>query len=138
MHSILEMTEVKHRLLKDADLCVKCGMCLPHCPTYQKTNNENESPRGRIALIQAWANNYLPASDKLINHIDNCLLCRSCETICPTAVPYAKLIDNFRTQQTTRKHSSAALSLLRIITQNKSANLITIRAPKAFIMRGFM
>jgi Fe-S oxidoreductase len=42
-----------HELAKDADLCVKYGLCLPHCA--RPTGNENESPRGRIALIQAYA-----------------------------------------------------------------------------------
>jgi len=68
-------------LLADADICVKCGLCLPHCPTYKQTQDENESPRGRIALIQAWANGQLDASEKLLGHIDNCLLCRSCERV---------------------------------------------------------
>jgi glycolate oxidase iron-sulfur subunit len=39
--------------LSDTDLCVMCGMCLPQCPTYQLYQNEAESPRGRIALMQA-------------------------------------------------------------------------------------
>jgi glycolate oxidase iron-sulfur subunit len=80
----------------DTDLCVKCGLCLPHCPTYSKTLDENESPRGRIALIQGWAQGSLAATPELQRHIDNCLLCRSCEAVCPAYVPYSHLVDRFR------------------------------------------
>ena len=69
-------------LAAQTDICVKCGLCLPHCPTYQKTQDENESPRGRLSLIQGWARDELQATPKLNAHIDNCLLCRSCESVC--------------------------------------------------------
>lgn len=111
-----------NNLLADADLCVKCGLCLPHCPTYTKTQNENESPRGRIALIQAWAGHHLDTSEKLIGHIDNCLLCRSCERVCPAVVPYGRLIDNFRGLLYAESRSSLALSLLKKVSHNKTLN----------------
>ena len=100
-------------LLADADLCVKCGLCLPHCPTYQKTGDENESPRGRIALIQAFAGGQLESSTKLTDHIDNCLLCHACERACPAVVPYGRLIDNFRSRNYSKHKSSMALSLVK-------------------------
>lgn len=110
-----------NNLLADADLCVKCGLCLPHCPTYNKTQNENESPRGRIALIQAWAGKHLETSKKLVEHIDNCLLCRSCERACPAVVPYGRLINNFREQIKGERDATLSVSLMKRISHNKTA-----------------
>ena len=110
-----------NNLLADADLCVKCGLCLPHCPTYNKTQNENESPRGRIALIQAWAGKHLETSKKLVEHIDNCLLCRSCERVCPAVVPYGRLINDFREQIKGERDTTLSVSLLKRVSHNKTA-----------------
>lgn len=82
----------------DTDLCVKCGLCLPHCPTYTLSKNESESPRGRLALIQGWSEGALSLSDTLTAHIDSCLTCRACESMCPAQVPYARLVNDFRAQ----------------------------------------
>jgi glycolate oxidase iron-sulfur subunit len=107
------LTKNMNDLLTDADLCVKCGLCLPHCPTYTQTQNENESPRGRIALIQAWAGQKLDTSGQLLEHIDNCLLCRTCERVCPAVVPYGRLIDNFRSQTAPQRKSSLRVTLIK-------------------------
>lgn len=79
-----------------ADRCVKCGLCLPHCPTYQVEAVEGESPRGRIALMQGLAGGALDAGDVLVGHLNQCLGCRACETVCPADVPYGQLIDAAR------------------------------------------
>jgi len=86
------------RKLNDTDLCVMCGMCLPQCPTYQLYQNETESPRGRIALMQAIDQGHIEADAQALLHIDHCLGCLNCESICPSRVPYGKLIDEFRGQ----------------------------------------
>ena len=52
-------------ILSGADQCVKCGLCHPGCPTYVLSLNENESPRGRIALMQALASGQLEPSRPL-------------------------------------------------------------------------
>ncbi|NGX15896.1 (Fe-S)-binding protein [Wenzhouxiangella sp. XN24] len=76
-----------------ADRCVKCGLCLPHCPTYQLSGVEGESPRGRIALMQGLATGRLEPTPGLVDHLNQCLGCRACERVCPADVPYGELID---------------------------------------------
>jgi glycolate oxidase iron-sulfur subunit len=75
---------------------VKCGLCLPHCPTYRLYRNENESPRGRISLAEALLRGELSPDTALRGHIDRCLLCRACENNCPSGVRYAEIIDTAR------------------------------------------
>ena len=102
-------------LLKATDRCVMCGMCLPHCPTYQLTGNEGESPRGRIALIQGLANGRLAFSERLKNHLDHCLGCRACETVCPSGVPYGEIIDGGRAIIHERRETTPAPRFLNAL-----------------------
>jgi glycolate oxidase iron-sulfur subunit len=80
-------------ILQQADRCVKCGLCLAACPTYRLCGNEGDSPRGRIALIQGLAGHQLQNSPQLALHLDRCLGCRACETVCPSGVAYGRLIE---------------------------------------------
>lgn len=75
------------------DRCVKCGLCLPHCPTYLVTRNEADSPRGRLSLMAALAQDQLRADAVLTTHLDQCLHCLRCQRACPAEVAYAGLID---------------------------------------------
>lgn len=79
-------------ILVEADRCVLCGLCLPHCPTYDITRNENNSPRGRIALIKAMAQKQLVPGKTLASHINSCLACFACESRCPAQVSYRKIL----------------------------------------------
>lgn len=86
------------QLLTEAEQCVKCGLCLPYCPTYQLERNESESPRGRIALIQGLAAGMLKRDDAGVgDSLDHCLTCRLCESNCPSGVRYGEIIDAART-----------------------------------------
>lgn len=83
------------QIVTEADRCVKCGYCLPHCPTYALKADEGESPRGRIALIQGLLTG-LVDSERLHHHLDSCLACRACEAACPSEVHYGRLISSVR------------------------------------------
>ena len=82
----------------DLATCVHCGLCLNYCPTYRVTSLESESPRGRIYLMTQWRRGGLPYSDELARHIDLCLGCRTCEAVCPSGVPYGRIIEHGRAE----------------------------------------
>jgi glycolate dehydrogenase iron-sulfur subunit len=87
-------------LLKDDDLatCVHCGLCLDACPTFRATGLETESPRGRIQLMTEWKRGTLPFTEDQARHIDLCLGCRTCEAVCPSGVPYGRIIEAGRAE----------------------------------------
>ena len=98
----------------EADLyrCVHCGLCLSACPTYVETRLETESPRGRIALMKAVHEGRTGISDRLVSHWELCLQCRACEAVCPSGVPYGRLMEHTRAQVQDNGLESPELSRL--------------------------
>ena len=84
----------------EADLyrCVHCGLCLSSCPTYATLRVETESPRGRIALMRAVHEGRVGISDRIVSHWEMCLQCRACEEVCPSGVPYGRIMEYSRAQ----------------------------------------
>ena len=80
------------------DVCVHCGFCLPTCPTYLLWNEEMDSPRGRIVLMNTALEDADQLSDSMVTHWDRCLGCMACVTACPSGVKYDKLIEATRPQ----------------------------------------
>ena len=76
--------------------CVACGLCLPHCPTYVVSGRDAESPRGRIALMQAVQTEGAPVTDEVVRSMQTCVQCRGCETACPSGVPFGRLMEGTR------------------------------------------
>ncbi len=78
--------------------CVHCGFCLPTCPTYLVLGNEMDSPRGRVWLIRSAAEGKIGIADSFTRHMNLCLLCRACETACPSGVKFGFLMEAARGQ----------------------------------------
>ena len=104
-------------LPKDEDLyrCVHCGLCLSACPTYVETNLETESPRGRIALMKAVKEGRLGISQRVASHWEMCLQCRACEAVCPSGVPFGRLMENTRAQVLKHHKQSWRLGLVKAL-----------------------
>ena len=79
-------------LLEAETSCIKCGFCLPVCPTYNLTGSEAASPRGRIEMMVAVADGDLEPED-ILEPLDLCLGCRACETACPAGVEFGRLLE---------------------------------------------
>src|SRR3954470_7553509 len=78
--------------------CMHCGMCLPTCPTYDATKLERNSPRGRIALMRAIADDRLEPTRSFADEMYFCLGCLACMTACPAGVNYAELFEHARAE----------------------------------------
>ncbi|MFC0333735.1 (Fe-S)-binding protein [Paenibacillus sepulcri] len=76
--------------------CMRCGFCLPACPTFRETGLEAESPRGRIALMKAVVDGVMEPDHAFETQMDHCLGCRACEPACPAGVKYGQLIEQTR------------------------------------------
>jgi len=75
--------------------CMRCGMCLPACPTYKETFLETASPRGRVALIRKLQEGDLDQSERLLEYLSLCLDCQACASACPCGVNAGELVAEF-------------------------------------------
>jgi len=90
-------------LLKSLDYsvlqqCMHCGMCLPTCPTYVETKREKNSPRGRISLMRAIADDETTVTPTFADEMYYCLGCLACQTACPAGVDYVSLFETARAE----------------------------------------
>ena len=110
----LEPGFVGQDMPRDEDLyrCVHCGLCLSACPTYLELGLETESPRGRIALMKAVKEGRLGISDRVASHWELCLQCRACEAVCPSGVPFGRLMEHTRAQVLKQGKTSPTVKLV--------------------------
>ncbi|OQY17672.1 MAG: hypothetical protein B6I36_08715 [Desulfobacteraceae bacterium 4572_35.1] len=78
--------------------CMRCGFCLPSCPTFQLTGRERSSPRGRVAMARAIAEKKLDLTAAMKEEAFFCLDCRACTSACPSGVQAGSIMEHCRSQ----------------------------------------
>ena len=76
--------------------CIHCGLCISSCPTYEVTGRESDSPRGRIYLMRGYAERDEGLSEAARLHLDQCIVCRACETVCPSGIHMGDMMETLR------------------------------------------
>ena len=79
--------------IPDASECMRCGLCISLCPTYQLFKTETETPRSRLRTLDKIINGNTAVSGEELKHLNNCTQCRACETLCPGKMAYGHLFD---------------------------------------------
>ncbi|MDT8861452.1 (Fe-S)-binding protein [Alkalihalobacillus sp. MEB130] len=107
--------EFKERMDYDELMnCMRCGFCLPSCPTYGETGQkEAASPRGRIALMKAVVDGGKAPDEDFERQLNLCLGCRACEPACPSGVKYGHLLEEARDILNKHKKHSLPVKVLR-------------------------
>ncbi len=106
-------TTSRHVRADDLATCVACGLCLNDCPTYRLLGEEADSPRGRLQLIRALVDSDGPVPAGLAVHLDRCLVCRACETACPSGVPFGRIMEGAREELSERRPARGVAAWLR-------------------------
>jgi len=78
--------------IPDAAECMRCGMCVSHCPTFRLFQIDEETPRRRIRTLSKILVEQQSTNADELRHLDNCLQCRACETVCPSQMRYGAFL----------------------------------------------
>lgn len=111
------MNDLVESLADELSVCVGCGLCLPHCPTFRITGEEAHSPRGRITLIRSTIEQRVASPRDVREYLDTCVQCRGCEPACPSGVHYGHILEmaNLRDELDGRKPPFLLRSFLRLL-----------------------
>ena len=77
--------------------CIKCGLCMAHCPVYKEVLSEEATPRGKVQLARQLSEGNLKMSKEVKNaFFSTCLLCGACVSNCPSGVHGSNLYSGVR------------------------------------------
>jgi glycolate oxidase iron-sulfur subunit len=96
---------------------------------------EADSPRGRIRQMFHVEQDGAPVTPSFIEHIDKCLDCRACETVCPSGVEYGKLVEFARAHIESSGQRSRLSKLVRDLAYRRLLPYPTRIAAMARMLR---
>ena len=67
--------------IKGYEYCSGCGVCLLVCPLWRRTGSMSYTRKARARALQGGA-----TIDEIAASIDACLMCGSCEPVCPEGI----------------------------------------------------
>ena len=115
----------------EAYQCGKCGLCLTVCPVYRVTREETAAPRAKVHLIRSYAESRLPATDRMQEKLQCCLMCGTCTAMCPGGVHHDTLFMRMRDEMGARRGQSKEVRALGAILPRENRLRMAARAARA-------
>lgn len=107
--------------LPTIDECVHCGLCLEACPTFAVTGLESQSPRGRISALRNLEQGGR-RSRRIEKALDDCLVCRACESACPAGISMERLMGQHREHRSDERPRGWSARLERFLLREVIGN----------------
>lgn len=104
--------------------CMRCGVCLNQCPTYVLTRDDQQSPRQRIRSLSRLLLEQQPLAPEAIGHLQSCVQCRACETVCPSRMDWSALYDQAHPRLAKREQGLYARLGLALIANKSRLNAL--------------
>jgi glycolate oxidase iron-sulfur subunit len=114
----------------EAYQCGKCGLCLTACPVYRVTREETAAPRAKIHLIKNYAESRLPATDRMQEKLQCCLMCGTCTAMCPGGVHHDTLFMRMRDEMGARRGQSREVKALGAILPKENRLRMAAKAAR--------
>lgn len=92
------MNKIVKPYYDEAYNCIRCGVCLAHCPVFAVEKHEGTVARGKIRLVRELIEGKLELTPRMQELMDLCLGCGACTENCPPKVRGDKIVVAARSQ----------------------------------------
>jgi len=111
--------------IPEASECMRCGMCVSTCPTFRLFQVDEQTPRRRVRTIAKILADDAGVGVEELAQLNDCVQCRTCETVCPSRMSYGTLFDRAQAKlRATARPSWLARLGLRLIERKHARALL--------------